>query len=404
MTSVVINGAGVVGITLALALSKLTNGDLKIFLIEKNLPKFFSVIKSSSCTIPLSPRIIALSRGGYYELMQMIDVNALLSCCSAVIKKIEISAWNNFREVLINAEDYQLSELGYIVELNTLRKKLFNLLYLEPAITIYCPATIINIQHKSNSSIIVLDNGHRISAKLMIAADGAHSALATHCGMQWLQRNYRQVAVVTQICTEVPHDGTAFEKFTKFGSLALLPISGQFSFLIWCISHEKKEEVINWNSNEFSQELQGIFGWALGKILDVECRCFYDLWLIQAKSHILHRLAVVGNAAQNLHPIAGQGFNLSLRDVVILSKIITRAFYNNEDIGDYSILNMYQTNRYMDQRIIVNITDRLVRLFNNNCLPLVIARNAGLFCLSYSTCLRSLLIHTALYWNTDNIF
>lgn len=398
--SIIINGAGITGTVLALVLSRLTRGDLKIFLIEQNLPKFYDLKFSSlgkSSLFP--PRVIALSQGGYSELMK-IDANTFMSSCSSVIKKIEISEWG-LSKVSINAEDYQLSELGFVVELNILRKKLFDLLYTEPAVTIYCPTTIKNIKRMKSSSVITLDNGIQVSAKLMVAADGAYSTLATHCGMRWLCRDYQQIAIVTRIITEIPHCGQAFEKFTIFGSMALLPMTGRFSFLIWCVSNKKKKEIISWSTNKFSQELQNIFGWKLGKILNVERRYFYDLWLIQANSHILHRLAVVGNAAQNLHPIAGQGFNLGLRDIIVLAKIIVRAFYNNRDIGDCSVLQAYQTHRYEDQRVIINITDGLARLFNNHYFPLVITRNLGLFFLSYSMCLRRLLVNTALHWHTD---
>lgn len=398
--SIIINGAGITGTILALVLSRLTKGDLKISLIKQGAPKYYD----SNLTLKMSslfpPHIVALSQGGYSELMQ-IDVNALLSSCSGVIKRIEISTWDTLNKVFINAEDYQLSELGYVIELNILKKKLFNLLDTESAVTIHYPATIKKIRRMETNNIVVLDNGCQISAKLMIAADGACSDLATNCGMQWLRKNYQQIAVVAKIITEIPHYGQAFEKFTAFGSLALLPISNQFSFLIWCVSNKKKKEIINWSTNKFSQELQNIFGWTLGKILNVEHRYFYDLWLIQAKSHILHRLAVVGNAAQNLHPIAGQGFNLGLRDIIVLAKIIVNAFYNNRDIGAYSVLHAYQIHRCVDQCAIVNITDGLVRLFNNKDLPLVIARNLGLFFLNYSICLRRLLVNTALYWHTD---
>lgn len=398
--SIIINGAGVTGAILALMLSKFTKGDLKISLIDRNLPEYSlsdSLLKISSF---LPPRIIALSRGAYSELIQ-IDTNTFLSSCSGVIKKIEISEYGSISKVCIDAKDYQLSELGYIFELNFLRKKLFDLLYKEPSITVYCPATIIKVKRKEANNIVILNNECQISARLMIAADGACSALATSCGMQWFHRNYQQIAVVARITTEIPHYGQAFEKFMTFGSLALLPISGQYSFLIWCISNRKKEEIITWNTKKFSQELQIIFGWKLGKILKVERRYFYDLWLIKSKNHVLHRLALVGNAAQTLHPIAGQGFNLGLRDIMVLSKIIVRAFYNNIDIGNYSVLQTYQKNRYEDQRNIINITDGLVRLFNNNYLPLVITRNLGLFFLNYSMWLKRFLIHAALYWKTD---
>ncbi|WHL24856.1 MAG: FAD-dependent monooxygenase [Candidatus Blochmannia vicinus] len=235
----------------------------------------------------------------------------------------------------------------------------------------------------------------------MVAADGAYSTLATNCGMKWFRYNYQQIAVVSRITTEIPHFGRAFEKFTEHGPLAVLPMSNNFSFLIWCISNKQQQEVSKWDKKKFSQELQNIFGWKLGKILNIETRYFYDLWLTRAQSHISHRLALVGNAAQNLHPIAGQGFNLGLRDIVVLSKIITQALYQNIDIGDYSVLNKYQKHRYLDQYRTIKITDGLVRLFSNHYLPLIVARNVGLFFFSYSTFLQRLLVNTILNWKTD---
>lgn len=397
--SIIINGAGIVGTILALILAKLTKGDLQIYLIDKVSPTLHnshSLFKKFST----SPHVIALSRGGYSELLK-INMHAFISSCSGIIKKIEISDQDHINKVCIDAQDYQLLELGYVIELDILRKKLFDILYTEPSITICCPATIKKIICNTKNNTVILDNGLQISAKLMVAADGAYSSLATSCGMEWFHKNYRQIAIVTKITTEFPHYGQAFEKFTCSGSLALLPISTCISFVIWCISDIKKEEIISWSANKFSQKLQHIFGWTLGKIINIEQRHLYNLQLIHAKSHILHRLVLVGNAAQNLHPIAGQGFNLGLRDVIILSKIIAQAFYANMDIGDHSILNIYQRKRYIDQCITINITDGLVNLFSNKNSSLMFIRNLGLCFLSYSRCLKRLLIYSALHWKTD---
>lgn len=395
--SIVINGGGMTGAILALMLSKLTKGDLEISLIERHSPYCYDT-KLSSNTYP--PHVIALSRGAYFELIR-INMAPILSSCSTIIKQVEVSEYHRLNKIFIDAQDYQLSELGYVIELNIFRKKLFDFLYNKSTVTIYCPATLKKIKREKKNNIIVLNNDHQIVSKLMVAADGADSTLAANCGMQWFKWNYQQIAVVSKITTEIPHFGRAFEKFTEYGPLAILPMANDFSFLIWCISDKQQKEVSTWNRDKFSQELQNVFGWKLGKILNIGKRYFYDLWLTRANSHISHRLALVGNAAQNLHPIAGQGFNLGLRDIVVLSKIVTQALYQNLDIGDYSVLNRYQKNRYLDQCRTIKITDGLVRLFSNHYLPLIIARNMGLFFVNYSTFLKRLLVSAILNWKTD---
>lgn len=395
--SIIIHGGGMTGTILAFMLFKLTKGDLEISLIEQHSPYLYDTQLSSNIC---PPHVIALSRGAYYELMRT-NIASILSSCATVIKQVEISEYNRLHEVSINAQNHQLSELGYVIESNIFRKKLFDFLRNKSSVTIYCPATLRKIEREKKKNIVTLDNGHQIVSKLIVAADGAYSTLATNCGIKWFRYNYQQIAVVSKITTEVPHFGRAFEKFTEHGPLAMLPMSNNFSFLIWCISNKQQQEVSTWNKKKFSQELQNIFGWKLGKILNIETRYFYDLWLTRAQSHISHRLALVGNAAQNLHPIAGQGFNLGLRDIVVLSKIITQALYQNIDIGDYSVLNTYQKHRYLDQYRTIKITDGLVRLFSNHYLPLIIARNVGLFFISYSSFLQHLLVNTILNWKTD---
>lgn len=386
--SIVISGGGIIGTILAVMLFKLTEGSLEISLIEKCSPYHPDMEEFKRV-----PSIIAISRMSYSELVK-IGIEPILLNYSNTINSIEISEYTKFSKIFIKAQDYQLSELGYVIELHNIRKQLFNFLQKKTTVSVYCPSIIDRIKFEKTHNIVFLNNGTQIFTKLMIAADGSDSILANSCGIQWFRQNYNQTAITTEIVTEISNIHQAFERFTQFGSLALLPVSNNVNFVIWCISSQKKKEVLKWDQNKFSKELQDILGWRLGKILNVGIRNFYDLWLGYAQNHIANRLALVGNAAQNLHPITGQGFNVGLQDVVMLSKIIYKALSNNIDIGDCSMLNLYQKYRRLDQCKAIAVTDGLVRLFSNNCLPLVIARNLVLFCIGYSSFLKKILVNS----------
>lgn len=392
--SVIINGGGIIGLFLARILSKLTNDNLDISVIEQQTPCPYNTALYNKI-----PNVIALSREAYFELMK-VDIDSILLNYSTSINQIEISEYTRFNKVFIKSQDYQLSELGYVVAIDAFKKNLFDFLSKQSRIRIFCPATIQQIQRRKSCNIVILNTGEQISSKLIIAADGSSSQLATYCGIQWCKRNYQQTAVVTEIVTEIPHFGTAFERFTIYGPLALLPMFNNVSCVIWCISNHKRKAVSEWNHNRFIQELQTIFGWKLGKILSVKKRYFYDLWLIYAKKHITHRIALVGNAAQTLHPVAGQGFNLGIRDALVLAKIIYQSLLDNKDIGEYSILELYQKHRRPDQHRTIIATDGLIRIFSNHYLPLVIARNLGLLCVSHSFILKRFLIDTILSYKT----
>ena len=153
-----------------------------------------------------------------------------------------------------------------------------------------------------------------------------------------------------------------------------------------------------WDDETFCRELQKAFGWQLGKIVTAGARHCYPLTLSAAHSQISHRLALVGNASQTLHPIAGQGFNLGMRDVMALAEVISQAFLSQEDIGQYRVLMQYQAAREADRQATMTLTDSLVRLFSNSCFPLAAGRNAGLMAMEMLPFLRNRLAKQTLGW------
>lgn len=386
--SITIIGGGMSGAILALALSHLSGGTMQIDLVEAQMPK--------SCGHPgFDLRAIALTQGACCELTAIGVWQALTSCATA-INMVEVSDKGHVGKIQILADTYQLPALGYVVELHAARKRIFDLLRNATGVRLHCPATLKCIKRKQACTFITLDNGMELNPQLVVAADGSRSQLATQFGIIFWQWDYQQIAVSANISTALPHGGKAFERFIPQGSLALLPMSGVHSSLIWCMPVARQHDITELDEGQFCQELQQAFGWQLGRITAAGERQYYPLSLYIAQRHIAHRLALVGNAAQTLHPIAGQGFNLGLRDVMKLAETLCHAVTQGEDVGDYIVLSRYQRYRQSDQADTVCITDGLVNLFANHHRSLVIGRNLGLLAIAHIPPLRNALARKTL--------
>ncbi|MBF6636006.1 2-octaprenyl-6-methoxyphenyl hydroxylase [Rouxiella silvae] len=388
--SMIIVGGGMAGATLALAVSSLTQGRVPIHLIEATSPDDF--------THPgFDARAIALAQGTCQQLAG-IGVWSALSQCATPITDIHVSDRGHAGFVNLNAKHYGVEALGQVVELHDAGQRLFALLTKAAGVHLHCPARVVSVSRQADSASVTLDNGETLQASLLVAADGSNSTLAQACGISWQRDSYQQIATIANITTGLPHAGRAFERFTEHGPLALLPMSKGRSSLVWCHPLERRDEVNGWSHEQFLHELQKAFGWRLGKMQQTGARHSYPLQLLAASGHISHRLALVGNAAQTLHPIAGQGFNLGLRDVMTLSETVAHAWRQNQDIGSYQILSRYQQRRQPDQRATVGITDGLVRLFANRYTPLVVGRNLGLMAMERIPTLRDAFTRRTLGW------
>ncbi|VFS40860.1 2-octaprenyl-6-methoxyphenyl hydroxylase [Enterobacter cancerogenus] len=245
---------------------------------------------------------------------------------------------------------------------------------------------------------MTLENGTTLEGQVLVAADGSRSAIATRFGVQWQQEPYGQVGVIANVSTAGAHNGRAFERFTQHGPLAMLPMSHGRCSLVWCHPQEKADEVLGWTDDRFCNELQKAFGWRLGRITHAGKRAVYPLSLTTASQCISHRVALVGNAAQTLHPIAGQGFNLGLRDVMSLAESLTQAWSEQKDVGGYAVLSHYQNRRRADKEATIGVTDGLVHLFANRWGPLVAGRNLGLMAMELFIPARDVLAQRTLGW------
>jgi 2-octaprenyl-6-methoxyphenol hydroxylase len=217
-----------------------------------------------------------------------------------------------------------------------------------------------------------------LRARLVVGADGADSVVRAVAGIEAARTEYGQTAVVTNVTPGKPHHNTAYERFTETGPLALLPMTQGRCAVVWSASAREVDTILGWSDDEYLARLQARFGDRLGRFSRPGKRASYPLKLTRVPELAKPRLALIGNAAHTVHPVAGQGFNLGLRDVAVLAETLMDAIRTGGDIGNLTVLNRYAARRGRDNRVTQAFTHSLIRVFANDFPPLVLARNLGL--------------------------
>jgi 2-octaprenyl-6-methoxyphenol hydroxylase len=329
-------------------------------------------------------RSTALSNGSR-RIFEALGVWPLIEREATAIRRIHVSDQGRFGFTRIDAKEQGLSALGFVVVNRVMGAALWRRLAAEPSITVIAPAKVQAMQLQQGVQRIECDLGDAgarvVEAKLAIAADGARSTLRQSAGIGASTWDYEQVALVTNVFANHFHDHVAYERFTPTGPLALLPLTEGRSGLIWTSRPAVAKEMAQLGDAEFLARLQEAFGFRLGRFTRVGSRQLYPLSLTRSDEYIAERLAVVGNAAQTLHPIAGQGFNLGLRDAVSLAEVLADGQAQAGDAfdaGDGLWLQRYREWRAADRGNIVRFTDGLVRLFSQPLGPVKVLRDAAM--------------------------
>ncbi|EOV6311264.1 2-octaprenyl-6-methoxyphenyl hydroxylase [Vibrio parahaemolyticus] len=364
---VVIAGGAMAGATLALAIEHLSQGALRVAVVEP--------FKAQSDQHPgFDSRSIALSYGTV-NLLRHLELWSAIEPFSTPIEHIHVSDRSHAGMTDITKHDVGVEALGYVVELADVGRVYQELLTHSTAIDLYCPDSAKHITRTQENVTIELASGELLNAKLLVAADGAVSQCCQQIGLELSELDFDQVAVIANIVTQEPHQGRAFERFTENGPVALLPMSDNRMSLVWCLRPDEAQIVMELSESEFLERLQQDFGWRLGAMQKVGLRASYPLLLRHRKQNISHRFAIVGNAAQTLHPIAGQGFNLGIRDVVTLAEELVK---QGEDVGRYQGLIRFSQRREADRNETIWLTSSLVHVFSNDLLAMRIGRNTAL--------------------------
>jgi 2-octaprenyl-6-methoxyphenol hydroxylase len=235
-----------------------------------------------------------------------------------------------------------------------------------------------------------------LTAQLLVGADGGQSTVRKLLDIPQQITEYGQTALVTTVQAALPHQNTAYERFTEQGPLAFLPVSGRNISVVWTRKHEQAEALMASGETDFLAELQDCFGYRLGALKLVAPRRAFPLSLIRAESMVSGRTVIIGNAVHQLHPVAGQGFNLGIRDVAELAERLLNQQSNQLDIGDADFLNAYVKQRLDDHKKTIGFTNNLVHIFSNDWLPVAALRNTGLTLLDHLPFAKKILTQHAM--------
>jgi 2-octaprenyl-6-methoxyphenol hydroxylase len=286
--------------------------------------------------------------------------------------------------------------LGYIVENRVLRRALFERARGLPQMQLLAPRIVEAVDTDANGTIATFRDGSRLRARLVAAADGKESPLRRAAGIRAVEWCYKQASIVVTVAHERPHAGIAIEHFLPAGPFAILPMTGNRSSIVWTEDAALAPHLMALPDDEFAAELRARFGDFLGTVEPVGPRWAYPLSLMQAERYIARRLALVGEAAHVIHPIAGQGLNVGIRDIAALAEAVIDARRLGLDIGDDSVLERYQRWRRLDAALLAGVTDGLNRLFSNTIAPVKLARDLGLAAVNRLPPLKRLLMRHAM--------
>jgi 2-octaprenyl-6-methoxyphenol hydroxylase len=378
---VAIVGGGMVGASLGVALAPL---GVRVAIVE-------AVPHDAALQPSFDERTTALSNGSR-RILESLGTWPAVAAGASSIRKIHISDQGRFGFARIEAAEQGLEALGYVVPNRALGSALWSQLQAERAARmaaprmaaprIFCPAQVTQITAEADQVTLQIDTADGstgIAAKLVVAADGINSVVRTALGVGAESRDYHQTAVITTVLPKNFHEHVAFERFTAEGPLALLPLNDGRCTLVLTLKSEAVATAMAWSDQEFLAELQRRFGFRLGRFIKVGRRVAYPLSLSRAQRTSAPRCAIIGNAAQGLHPVAGMGFNLGLRDVASLAELIAeRSARVPFDAGARELLDEYDAWRATDRDGVIGFTDGLIRLFSNPLRSVRALRNMGL--------------------------
>lgn len=371
---VAIVGGGLVGASLACALAPLIERHgLSVAVIEAApMPE----VADAAWQPSFDARSSAIAQGSA-ERFRAMGLWDEMAEQAAAIQRIHVSERGRLGVTRLTAAELDQPALGYVLP-NAWMGQVLHRRLAELPIEWHCPAGVEAIVPEGDGHRLTLSDGCTLRAALTVLADGGRSGLKEQLGIASDSASYNQVALIANVEISRPHDGIAYERFTREGPIALLPLPGQQMALIWTLPAGREAAHLALGDGDFLAELQQAFGDRVGRFRRVGSRHAYPLSLVTAKETIRPGLAVLGNAAHSLHPVAGQGFNLALRGVTDLTAALEQAVASGESLGGMLTLRDFEARRIVDRHQVIRFSDGLVRLFGIDSGLLAHARAAGL--------------------------
>ena len=365
---VLIIGGGLIGASLACALENL---GLRITVIE-SIP-FENQLQPS-----FDERTIAITWSSR-QIFEAIGVWKEIASTAHPIQKIHVSEKGRPGLIQLDCSLINVEALGYVIPTRSIGKALFNRLQQSFSVQILTPANAKHVHTTIDSVVVNCDEVTApLTASLLVVADGGRSPISPIVGAARNEKKYHENIMVTRIDSDKNHNRMAFERFSKYGPIALLPIGDASFSVAWTLPKEKADAYLRFTDSELLLNLQKQFGFRAGKFTSIGTRKIYPLARTSVTPPSIHRTVLIGNAAHEVHPVAGQGFNLGLSDVAELAELIANAAQNRTDIGHYYIIDSYIKNRAKQTKRVIGFTDGLINMFDSSFPGAGLFRSIGL--------------------------
>ncbi len=387
----IIVGGGMVGLSLAavlaansehMALSSIALVDQHPFLPSASTNQRFSAINIASEQF--------LKDAGAWA--RIVELGAI-----SPYRKMVVWDATGQGEIEFDSCDLGRPHLGHIVANQTIQSALHEQISTQPAIKLICPAKTEILREARDLMELVLAFDRTLCSKLIVGADGPNSWLRDQANMAITQWPYQQYSLTATAKTEKPHHQTAWQRFLPAGPLAFLPLLDPTQCsIVWTSSEEQARQLCGAPEKEFNQKLAEAFDWRLGEVTVLGERAIFPLQMRHAKRYIKPRLALIGDAAHTLHPLAGQGVNLGFADAKCLVDILSQATQSGQNIGELTLLKRYERSRKVENWEMIAAVEGLKRLFSNDSIPLSMLRNFGLKLTNQSPLIkRAIMRHAA---------
>ena len=376
---VIIVGGGMVGLSLALMLAK---QNIAVKLLEAIKYPNYDDVNLAPYHSSFDARNSALSRRTV-QIYQELGLWSALQEHATPIFEVNITEQGSFGKARLKAEQEKVESFGQVIENAWLGRVLLTEVQKQPFIELIDGVQVTQLTQDADMAYIKASRGEEqlsLQAKLVIAADGRDSFCRKALGIGASEHDYDQVAIVTTVQTSKPHNHVGFERFSSLGPLALLPLPGEYRrSVVWLVKKGTEGEWLgDENDQHFLDALQETYGDRAGKFQKTGKRFSFPLSQVLADKQAVGRVVLMGNAAHTIHPVAGQGFNLCMRDAHVLVRYLTEQIAQNADLGDAAMLQAYEASRLTDQQRVIKFCDSVVRGFSNSNPILKFIRNTGL--------------------------